>query len=133
MNLLQQGVLEPQSTNHVVIMGNALQPTQRLFVITMAESEKYLPFPIGSHSNLLPFFYFFPIRGGTRISLISEKNFLLLLQGVGQTIFLLAEIKEALRTPRKQLQNRLCKVIESNQNKVLYMGKYGALRAGLEA
>ena len=56
-------------------MGNALQPTQRLFVITMAESEKYLPFPIGSHSNLLPFFTSFPLGGGTRIFLISEKSF----------------------------------------------------------
>jgi hypothetical protein len=82
-------------------MGNALQPTQRLFVITMAESEKYLPFPIGSHSNLLPFFTSFPLGGGTRIFLISKKIFyfsyrgyvksflffLLLLKGVKQNIF----------------------------------------------
>ena len=81
MNLLQQGVLEPQSTNHVVIMGNALQPTQRLFVITMAESEKYLPFPIGSHSNLLPFFYFFPFRGLNENSPCFYKNLYPFLQG----------------------------------------------------
>jgi hypothetical protein len=44
-------------------------------VITIAKSEKYLPFPIGSHSNLLPFFTSFPLGGGTRIFLISKFFF----------------------------------------------------------
>jgi len=36
-------------------MGNALQPTQQLFVITIVEPENwkfFYSFPIGGHSNL---------------------------------------------------------------------------------
>ena len=49
-NLPWQGQLENSQQTMLVIMGNALQPTQRLFVITIVESENIT-------------FFSFPIRG----------------------------------------------------------------------
>ena len=43
-NLLKQGHLVSNQRTMLVIMENALQPTQRLFMITIVESEIFLSF-----------------------------------------------------------------------------------------